>query len=59
LEERQVMQSEPPKAQKPADRTGTMSFLEHLEELRWRIVKGLIGVLVGVVVAFIFSDFFV
>lgn len=59
MEERQVMQSEPPKAQKPADRTGTMSFLEHLEELRWRIVKGMIGVLIGVVVAFIFSDFFV
>jgi sec-independent protein translocase protein TatC len=59
LEERQIMQSDPPKAKKPADRTATMSFLEHLEELRWRIIKGLIGVLVGVVIAFIFSDFFV
>ena len=53
------MQSEPPKAKKPADRTATMSFLEHLEELRWRIIKGLIGVLIGLVIAFIFSDFFV
>jgi sec-independent protein translocase protein TatC len=53
------MQKNPPKAPKPEDRTSTMSFLEHLEELRWRIVKGLIGVLVGVVVAFIFSDYFV
>ncbi|MBO6586592.1 MAG: twin-arginine translocase subunit TatC [Gracilimonas sp.] len=53
------MQGEPPKAQKPADRTGTMSFLDHLEELRWRIIKGLIGVLVGVTIAFVFSDFFV
>ncbi|MDR9416411.1 MAG: twin-arginine translocase subunit TatC [Gracilimonas sp.] len=59
MEERQIMQSDPPKAKKPADRTATMSFLEHLEELRWRIIKGLIGVLVGVVIAFIFSDFFV
>lgn len=59
MEERQIMQSEPPKAKKPADRTATMSFLEHLEELRWRILKGLVGVLVGVIVAFIFSDFFV
>ncbi|WP_020402157.1 twin-arginine translocase subunit TatC [Gracilimonas tropica] len=53
------MQSEPPKAKKPADRTATMSFLEHLEELRWRIIKGLIGVLVGLIIAFVFSDFFV
>ncbi|SMO80630.1 twin-arginine translocase subunit TatC [Gracilimonas mengyeensis] len=59
MEERQIMQPEPPKAQKPADRTDTMSFLEHLEELRWRLIKGLLGVLVGVIVAFIFSDFFV
>lgn len=59
MEERQIMKSEPPKAKKPTDRTGTMSFLEHLEELRWRILKGLVGVLVGVIIAFIFSDFFV
>lgn len=59
MEERQIMQSDPPTAKKPADRTATMSFLEHLEELRWRIIKGLIGVMIGVVVAFIFSDFFV
>lgn len=59
MEERQIMQGDPPKAQKPADRTGTMSFLDHLEELRWRIIKGLIGVLVGVAIAFVFSDFFV
>ncbi len=59
MQERQIMQSEPPKAKKPADRTATMSFLEHLEELRWRIIKGLIGVLVGLIIAFVFSDFFV
>lgn len=53
------MQSNPPKAKKPADRTDTMSFLEHLEELRWRIIKGLVGVLVGIAIAFVFADFFV
>jgi sec-independent protein translocase protein TatC len=31
-----------------------MSFLEHLEELRWRIFKGLAGVLVGVVACLFF-----
>lgn len=53
------MKSDPPKAKKPVDRTKTMSFLDHLEELRWRIVKGLGAILVGVCIAFIFSDFFV
>lgn len=53
------MQGEPPKAKKAPDRTDTMSFLEHLEELRWRIIKGLVGVMIGVIIAFIFSDFFV
>jgi sec-independent protein translocase protein TatC len=53
------MPSEPPQAKKPEDRTGTMSFLDHLEELRWRLIKGMIAVLVGVFIAFIFSDFVV
>jgi len=53
------MQKQPPKAKKPEDRTKEMSFLEHLEELRWRIIKGLVGVLVGVGVAFFFSDFLI
>lgn len=59
MEQRQIMQGKPPEAKKPADRTDTMSFLEHLEELRWRIIKGLAGVLVGIAIAFVFSDFFV
>lgn len=36
-----------------------MSFLEHLEELRWRLIKGMIGILIGVVISFIFSDFII
>ncbi|MFU8813149.1 MAG: twin-arginine translocase subunit TatC [Balneolaceae bacterium] len=35
-----------------------MSFLDHLEELRWRIIKGLIGIAVGIFIAFFFADFF-
>ncbi|TVQ65982.1 MAG: twin-arginine translocase subunit TatC [Balneolaceae bacterium] len=49
-----------PKATPPAeDPTTSMSFLDHLEELRWRILKGLIAVFAGVIVAFIFRDFFI
>ncbi|HCD50991.1 MAG TPA: twin-arginine translocase subunit TatC [Balneolaceae bacterium] len=51
------MGSNLPEAKQPADRTDQMSFLEHLEELRWRIIKGLIGIVVGVIIAAIFSDF--
>lgn len=36
--------------------TAEMSFLDHLEELRWRIVKALAGVIVGAIVVFIFMD---
>ena len=36
-----------------------MSFLDHLEELRWRIIYTLIGLVVGTAIAWIFIDFLV
>ncbi|MGB5072997.1 MAG: twin-arginine translocase subunit TatC [Bacteroidota bacterium] len=33
-----------------------MSFLDHLEELRWRIIYSMIGVVVGAIVVWIFID---
>lgn len=33
-----------------------MPFLAHLEELRWRIIKSLISILLFSVIAYIFSD---
>lgn len=53
------MKGDPPKAQQPEDRTANMSFLDHLEELRWRLIKGLAGIGVGVLIAFFFGDFLV
>lgn len=38
---------------------GEMSFLEHLEEFRWRILYTLIGVSLGTIVAWIFIDFLI
>ena len=35
---------------------GEMSFLEHLEELRWHIIRSLIAIVVLMIVAFIFKD---
>lgn len=53
------MTGDPPKAKPPKDRTATMSFLDHLEELRWRIIKGLAGIGIGMVISFFFGDFLV
>jgi sec-independent protein translocase protein TatC len=36
-----------------------MTFLEHLEELRWRLIYALIGLVAGTIVCFVFIDFFV
>jgi sec-independent protein translocase protein TatC len=33
-----------------------MTFLDHLEELRWHIIRGLLAILVGGIVLFIFQD---
>lgn len=53
------MTEEPPKAKTPEDRTADMSFLDHLEELRWRIIKGMAGIGVGVIIAVFLGDFLV
>ena len=40
-------------------RGNEMTFLEHLEELRWRLIYSLIGLIVGGVICWIFIDFLV
>jgi sec-independent protein translocase protein TatC len=52
------VEDEPVEAKAPEEER-EMSFFEHLEELRWRIVKMAIGVVVGTIVAWIFIDFIV
>lgn len=36
-----------------------MSFIDHLEELRWHVIRSIIGILVGAIVIFIYSDYVV
>lgn len=49
-----------PRARTPKeDPTSSMSFLDHLEELRWRIIKGLAGLVGGIIIAFIFNEFLI
>ena len=36
-----------------------MSFFDHLEELRWRIIKALLGIVAAVVVCTYYSDWII
>ncbi|MFZ5946391.1 MAG: twin-arginine translocase subunit TatC [Stygiobacter sp.] len=36
-----------------------MTFLDHLEELRWRVIYSLIGIVIATIIAWIFIDFFI
>jgi sec-independent protein translocase protein TatC len=38
------------------NKDGEMSFLEHLEELRWHIIRSLIAIVVMMIIAFIFKN---
>lgn len=40
-----------------ANESSEMSFWEHLEELRWRLIKSLIGIIIGAIIAGIFIDY--
>lgn len=40
----------------PGESAGEMSFFDHLEELRWRIIKAAIGVIAGMILCWIFID---
>jgi sec-independent protein translocase protein TatC len=42
-----------------ADDQKEMSFFDHLEELRWRIVRALLGIVAGMIVCWIFIDWIV
>ncbi len=54
------MSTDPKNAKKESDLQETeMSFLEHLEELRWRLLYMIIGLFVGTIIAWIFVDFLV
>lgn len=36
---------------------GEMSFFEHLEELRWHLIRAIVSILVFAILAFVFKDF--
>ncbi|MFH0841998.1 MAG: twin-arginine translocase subunit TatC [Bacteroidota bacterium] len=44
------------KWKKGAKGAGEMSFLEHLEELRWHIIRSVIAIVVFMVIAFVFKN---
>ena len=42
-----------------SDPGAEMSFIDHLEDLRWHVIRSVIAVLVGAIAVFIYSDFVV
>lgn len=36
-----------------------MSFIDHLEDLRWHVVRSVIAVIIGAIIVFVYSDFVV
>ena len=50
-----VLENPPDRMAKDPE-TAEMSFLDHLEELRWRIVKAMIGIVLGMILCWIFID---
>ena len=41
---------------KATDKEKEMPFLDHLEELRWRLLKSIISIIVMMIICFSFSD---
>lgn len=45
------------KRKKNGSNEGEMSFLEHLEELRWHIIRSILAIVILMVTAFVFKNF--
>ena len=56
-EETNKEQQSTKKRKRGKDKEAEMSFLEHLEILRWHIVRSFLAILIFAVLAFIFKDF--
>ena len=41
------------------DPRAEMSFIDHLEDLRWHVIRSVIAVLIGAIIVFIYSDYVV
>lgn len=46
-----------PGRKKNKDADGDMTFLQHLEELRWHIIRAVVAIVAGAIVAFMFKNF--
>jgi sec-independent protein translocase protein TatC len=46
-----------PGRKKNKDTDGDMTFLQHLEELRWHIIRAVVAIVAGAIIAFMFKNF--
>ena len=45
------------KQEEPETNGKEMPFLDHLEELRWRLIKSIISILIGTIIMYAFADY--
>src|SRR5262245_39226162 len=50
------MSTIPPEVSEPGQDAGTMGFLDHLDELRTRLIRSLMSLAVGMAIAFAFVE---
>jgi len=43
------------KRKKGDEEAGEMSFIDHLEELRWHVIRSVVAILIGAIVVFIYA----
>jgi len=48
--------AETPHTEPEVQENHEMSFFDHLEELRWRLIKAMIGIVLGMIFCWIFID---
>ena len=58
-EEKEILRGKKSRKKKKISDPKEMPFLDHLEEFRWRFIKIIISVIIGLILCFSFSDYFV
>src|SRR6056297_2779894 len=54
-----MTEEEKKKQEKNEEEVKELNFLDHLEEMRWRLIKSLAAIMVVAIAAFVFSDIFI
>ncbi len=51
--------TETPHTEPEGQESHEMSFFDHLEELRWRLIKAMVGIVLGMILCWVFIDWII